>query len=79
MKDPQKQSLRELEKQLEKVKLKVLAYRSSYQMQTTEGTGICKTDEAKQITSLPEPTLENEVCFVTCLATVNKLIQTDSI
>ena len=59
MKDPQKQRIRELEKQLEEVKLKVLAYEKLISnAEQAEGISILKKDEAKQLTSLPKPTLE---------------------
>lgn len=59
MKDPQKQRIRELEKQLEEAKLKVLAYEKLISnAEQAEGISILKKDVAKQLTSLPKPTPE---------------------
>ena len=59
MKDPQKQRIRELEKQLEEAKLKVLAYEKLISnVEQAEGISILKKDVAKQLTSLPKPTPE---------------------
>lgn len=59
MKDPQKQRIKELEKQLEDAKLKVLAYEKLISItEKEEGISILKKDAAKQLTSLPKPTQE---------------------
>lgn len=59
MKDPQKQRIRELEKQLEEAKLKVLAYEKLISnAEQAEGISILKKDVVKQLTSLPKPTPE---------------------
>lgn len=57
MKDPQKQRIKELEKQLEEAKLKVLAYEKLISItEKEEGISILKKDDAKQSKSLPKPT-----------------------
>jgi transposase len=59
MKDPQKQRIKELEKQLEDAKLKLLAYEKLISIaEKAEGISILKKDAAKQLTSLPKPTQE---------------------
>ncbi len=59
MKDPQKQRIKELEKQLEDARLKVLAYEKLISItEKEEGINILKKDAAKQLTSLPKPTQE---------------------
>jgi transposase len=59
MKDPQKQRIKELEKQLEDARLKVLAYEKLISIaEREEGISILKKDAAKQLTSLPKPTQE---------------------
>lgn len=59
MKDPQKQRIKELEKQLEDARLKVLAYEKLITIaEKEEGISILKKDAAKQLTSLPKPTQE---------------------
>lgn len=59
MKDPQKQRIKDLEKQLEEARLKVLAYEKLISIaEKEEGISILKKDVAKQLTSLPEPTQE---------------------
>jgi transposase len=59
MKDPQKQRIKELEKQLEDARLKVLAYEKLISIaEKEEGISILKKDVAKQLTSLPKPTQE---------------------
>jgi len=52
MKDPQKQRIKDLEKQL-----KVLAYEKLISL-TEKGISILKKDAAKQLMSLPKPTQE---------------------
>lgn len=55
MKDPQKQRIKELEKQLELEKLKVLAYEKLIEIaEREEGISILKKDAAKQLGSLDE-------------------------
>ena len=57
MKDPQKQRIKELEKQLEEAKLKILAYQKLIAItEQEEGISILKKDEAKQSESLPKLT-----------------------
>ena len=57
MKDPHKQRIKELEKQLELEKLKVLAYEKLIEItEREEGISILKKDAAKQLKSLDEPT-----------------------
>jgi transposase-like protein len=59
MKDPQKQRIKDLEKQLEEARLKVLAYEKLISIaEKEEGISILKKDAAKQLTSLPKPTQE---------------------
>jgi transposase len=59
MKDPQKQRIKELEKQLVDARLKVLAYEKLISIaEKEEGISILKKDAAKQLTSLPKPTQE---------------------
>lgn len=59
MKDPQKQRIKDLEKQLEEARLKVLAYEKLISItEKEEGISILKKDVAKQLTSLPKPTPE---------------------
>lgn len=59
MKDPQKQRIKDLEKQLEEARLKVLAYEKLISIaEKEEGISILKKDVAKQLTSLPKPTQE---------------------
>ena len=59
MKDPQKQRIKQLEKQLEAAKLKILAYEKLISIaEQAEGISILKKDVAKQLTSLPKPTPE---------------------
>jgi transposase-like protein len=59
MKDPQKQRIKELDKQLEDARLKVLAYEKLISIaEKEEGISILKKDAAKQLTSLPKPTQE---------------------
>jgi len=59
MKDPQKQRIKDLEKQLEEARLKVLAYEKLISIaEREEGISILKKDAAKQLTSLPKPTQE---------------------
>jgi len=59
MKDPQKQRIKELEKQLEAANLKILAYEKLISIaEQAEGISILKKDAAKQLTSLPRPTPE---------------------
>lgn len=59
MKDPQKQRIKELEKQLEDARLKVLAYEKLISIaEKEEGISILKKDAAKQLMSLPKPTQE---------------------
>lgn len=59
MKDPQKQRIRELERQLEEANLKILAYQKLISnAEQAEGISILKKDVAKQLMSLPKPTPE---------------------
>ena len=59
MKDPQKKRIKDLEKQLEDARLKVLAYEKLISIAEREdGISILKKDAAKQLTSLPKPTKE---------------------
>ena len=59
MKDPHKQRIKELEKQLEDARLKVLAYEKLISIaEKEEGISILKKDAAKQLTGLPKPTQE---------------------
>ncbi|MND42026.1 hypothetical protein D3C80_327860 [compost metagenome] len=57
MKDPQKQRIKELEKQLEEAKLKIIAYEKLISIaEKEEGINILKKDAAKQSMRLPKPT-----------------------
>ena len=59
MKDPQKHRIKDLEKQLEEARLKVLAYEKLISIaEKEEGISILKKDAAKQLMSLPKPTPE---------------------
>jgi transposase-like protein len=59
MKDPQKQRIKDLEKQLEEARLKVLAYEKLISIaEKEEGISILKKDAAKQLMSFPKPTQE---------------------
>ena len=59
MKDPQKQRIKDLEKQLADAKLKLIAYEKLIEIaEQEEGISILKKDEAKQSGSLPGPTQE---------------------
>jgi len=59
MKDPQKQRIKDLEKQLADAKLKLVAYEKLIEIaEQEEGISILKKGEAKQSGSLPEPTQE---------------------
>ena len=59
MKDPQKQRIKDLEKQLADAKLKILAYQKLISIaEQEEGISILKKDDAKQSVSLPKPTPE---------------------
>ena len=59
MKDPQKQRIKDLEKQLAEAKLKLVAYEKLIEIaEQEEGISILKKDEAKQSKSLPAPTQE---------------------
>lgn len=54
MKDPQKQRIKDLEKQLADAKLKLIAYEKLIEIaEQEEGISILKKDEAKQSGSLP--------------------------
>jgi len=56
MNDPQKQRIKDLEKQLEVAKLKLLAYEKLISIaEKEEGINILKKDVARQLTSLPKP------------------------
>jgi len=58
MKDPQKQRIKELEKQLAEERLKVIAYEKLIQIaEREEGISILKKDAAKQLKSLDKDTL----------------------
>lgn len=57
MKDPQKQRIKDLEKQLEDARLKLIAYEKLIEItEKEEGISILKKDDAKQSVSLPKPT-----------------------
>lgn len=57
MKDPQKQRIKELERQLTEEKLKVLAYKKLIQIaEREEGISILKKGAAKQLMSLDKTT-----------------------
>lgn len=59
MKDPQKQRIKTLEKELELAKLKLLAYEKLIAIaEQEEGISIIKKGDAKQSVSLPKPTQE---------------------
>lgn len=59
MKDPQKQRIKDLEKQLEEAKLKLVAYEKLIEIAEKEdGISILKKDDAKQSVSLPKLTQE---------------------
>jgi transposase len=59
MKDPQKQRIKDLEKQLADAKLKLIAYEKLIEIaEKEEEISILKKGEAKQSGSLPEPTQE---------------------
>jgi transposase len=59
MKDPQKQRIKDLEKELADAKLKLVAYEKLIEIaEQEEGISILKKDEAKQSKSLPAPTQE---------------------
>jgi len=58
MKDPQKQRIKELERQLAEERLKVIAYEKLIQIaEREEGISILKKDAAKQLKSLDKDTL----------------------
>ncbi len=57
--DPQKQSIKHLEKELADAKLKLIAYEKLIEIaEQEEGISILKKGEAKRSGSLPEPTQE---------------------
>lgn len=59
MKDPQKQRIKDLEKQLAEAKLKLVAYEKLIEIAEKEdGVSILKKDGAKQSVSLQKPTQE---------------------
>ena len=59
MKDPQKQRIKELEKQLAEEKLKVIAFQKLIEIaEREEGISILKKDAAKQLKSLDKNTPE---------------------
>lgn len=59
MKDPQKQRIKDLEKQLADAKLQIQAYQKLIEItEAEEKTSILKKDGAKQSVSLPKPTQE---------------------
>jgi len=59
MKDPQKQRIKDLEKQLADAKLQIEAYQKLIEItEAEERTSILKKDAAKQSVSLPKPTQE---------------------
>ena len=59
MKDPQKQRIKELEKELAEARLKLLAYEKLVSIaEQQEGISILKKDEAKRLPSLPRRTPE---------------------
>ncbi len=59
MKDPQKQRIKDLEKELADAKLKLIAYEKLIEIaEQEEGISILKKGEAKRSGSLPEPTQE---------------------
>jgi len=60
MKDPQKQRIKELEKQLAEEKLKVIAFQKLIEIaEREEGISILKKDAAKQLKSLDKNTPED--------------------
>jgi transposase-like protein len=59
MKDPQKQRIKDLEKQLADAKLQIVAYQKLIEIsEAEEKVSILKKDDAKQSVSLPKPTQE---------------------
>ena len=59
MKDPQKRRIKDLEKELSDVKLKLLAYETLISIaEKEEGISILKKDAARQLPSLPKPARE---------------------
>lgn len=59
MKDPQKQRIKDLEKQLADAKLKITAYQKLIEIsEAEEKISILKKDAAKQSVGLPKPTQE---------------------
>jgi len=59
MNDPQKQRIKDLEKQLEETRLKLLAYEKLISIaEKEEGISILKKDDTKQLESLPKRTPE---------------------
>jgi transposase len=59
MKDPQKQRIKDLEKQLADAKLQIEAYQKLIEItEAEERTSILKKDAVKQSVSLPKPTRE---------------------
>ena len=59
MKDPQKQRIKDLEKQLAEAKLQIEAYQKLIEIsEAEEKISILKKDVAKQSVSLPKPTQE---------------------
>ncbi len=59
MKDPQKQRIKDLEKQLADAKLKIEAYQKLVEIsEAEEKTSILKKDAAKQSVGLPKPAQE---------------------
>ena len=59
MKDPQKQRIKDLEKQLADAKLQIEAYQKLIEIsEAEEKISILKKDVAKQSVSLPKPTQE---------------------
>ncbi len=59
MKDPQKERIKQLEKQLEEARLKLEAYETLISIaEKEEGISILKKDGAKQLNSLHKPTHE---------------------
>jgi transposase-like protein len=59
MKDPQKQRIKDLEKQLADAKLQIEAYQKLIEIsEAEEKISILKKDAAKQLVSLPKPTQE---------------------
>lgn len=59
MKNPEKQHIKDLERQLKEAKLKLIAYEKLIEIAEKEdGINILKKDGAKQSVSLPKPTQE---------------------